>query len=162
MTKRGHWGKAGVRLTPQEIWQRRVAARVKLERNKIDREVDDEVAHKLWRAGLVRPAAITFALDAMGLYGPQVDKDCLAEEPDVDMWEAGVLYPRWDQLVALANLTRRTPRWFMSWRNDVPFEATTLRFHVPDVDQPPLIWTYPRDVVRRTVGGGLYLEDENA
>lgn len=37
-----------------------------------------------------------------GHFGPKVDAACLAEEPAVDRWEAGVEYPSWEQTVALA------------------------------------------------------------
>lgn len=54
---------------------------------------------------LPQPARITMALDAQGLYGPDVDRACLAAEPDVDRWEAGESAPSWEQLIALADLT---------------------------------------------------------
>lgn len=150
--RRGHWGKAGVRLTDEQIAVRRSKALAARNRAEASRTADDARAKTMWRAGLVRPAAISFALDAKGLYGPEVDTACLAAEPDVDMWERGALYPTWEQLVALAALTGNTPRFFCMWDNPVPFEATTLRFHIPDIDQPPLIWEYHRDVVAATVG----------
>ncbi|AWZ24755.1 hypothetical protein CEJ39_11705 [Rhodococcus pyridinivorans] len=37
-----------------------------------------------------------------GHFGPEVDAACLAEEPAVDRWEAGIEYPSWEQTVALA------------------------------------------------------------
>lgn len=69
----------------------------------------------LWRAGRVVPAQITAALDACDggpLQGPQVDLDCGAQEPDVDNWEAGLLYPSWEQLQRLARLTGFPIRFF--------------------------------------------------
>lgn len=151
MTGRRHWGKAGVRLTDDEVATRQAKARTDRNRDELSRAADDAKAKRMWAAGLVRPAAITFALDANGLYGPEVDAVCLAAEPDVDMWERGALYPTWEQLCALAAMTGRTPRFFCLWDNPVPFEATTLRFHVPEFDQPPLIWEFPPDVVAATV-----------
>lgn len=151
MTERRHWGKAGVRLTPDEVAARHSKVRADRNRAEASRAADDAKAKRMWQAGLVRPAAISFALDAKGLYGPEVDAACLAAEPDVDMWERGALYPTWEQLVALAALTGNAPRFFCTWDNPVPFEATTLRFHVPEFDQPPLVWEFPADVVAAAV-----------
>lgn len=71
-----------------------------------DRGLTDDAVYAAWRRGEVNPAALTMALDYRGLYGPQVDRACGVEEPAVDQWEAGALYPRWEQLQALAVLTR--------------------------------------------------------
>lgn len=51
------------------------------------------------------PARITLALDAKGLFGPQVDESLGVREPTVDLWEAGVLLPDRGQIRALAALT---------------------------------------------------------
>jgi hypothetical protein len=157
--RRGHWGKAGVRLTDDQVTALHAKIRTDRNRDKLAQAAGDArierslaEAKRMWQAGLVRPAAISFALDAKGLYGPEVDTACLAAEPDVDMWERGALYPTWEQLVALAELTGNTPRFFCMWDNPVPFEATTLRFHVPEFDAPPLVWEFPPDVVAATVG----------
>lgn len=79
---------------------------------------DLDLPEELWRApqALLRaahetgriaptPERITLALDLRGLDGPQVDIDCHAHEPEVDLWEAGLAVPTWDQLAALAQLT---------------------------------------------------------
>lgn len=58
------------------------------------------------------PARITMALDAKGLYGPEVDLACGAREPDVDRWEAGTLIPTAVQLRLLAELTGQTVGFF--------------------------------------------------
>ncbi|MGW4336706.1 hypothetical protein ACWEK5_28450 [Rhodococcus koreensis] len=60
--------------------------------------------YDLWRAGKLVPWYISNLLDRGGHSGPNVDIACNAEEPAVDMWELGTLYPRWDQTVALARL----------------------------------------------------------
>lgn len=65
-----------------------------------------------WRDGLVSPRAITAALDMRALYGPEVDEACGVQEPAVDQWEAGQLYPSWEQLDALARLTGFPVRFF--------------------------------------------------
>jgi hypothetical protein len=59
------------------------------------------------------PARITQALDLRGLYGPEVDEACDAAEPDVDQWEAGDLYPTWDQVLLLAKLTDFLPKFLL-------------------------------------------------
>ncbi|MDV6246297.1 hypothetical protein [Rhodococcus opacus] len=60
--------------------------------------------HDLWRAGKLVPWYISHLLDGGQHSGPAVDIACHAEEPAVDRWEAGQLYPTWDQTVALARL----------------------------------------------------------
>lgn len=51
------------------------------------------------------PERITTALDAAGLWGPEVDRACGVEEPTVDLWESGELVPTREQVEALAALT---------------------------------------------------------
>ena len=69
-------------------------------------------AERDWQAGKIIPWRITVALDAHSLYGPEVDAACGVEEPAVDMWEAGTLYPTWEQLCALATLCQTYPWMF--------------------------------------------------
>lgn len=69
-------------------------------------------AERDWQAGNIIPWRITVALDAHALYGPEVDRACGVEEPAVDQWEAGTLYPTWDQLCALATLCQVQPWLF--------------------------------------------------
>lgn len=66
-------------------------------------EPDDE-ERELWRTGKLVPWYITRWLNRGQHNGPQVDIACRAEEPAVDNWELGRLYPTWDQTVALAQL----------------------------------------------------------
>ena len=112
----GRWGRAGVRLTQQEI----AAKRAKAGQRRLVREQDDEVAYKLWRAGQIHPFRITMALDARRLCGPQVDAACGAAEPDVDLWEAGKLYPTWEQVRLLAELCGVPPRFFAEKDRPLP------------------------------------------
>lgn len=70
-------------------------------------------AERDWRAGKMVPCRITVALNANSLYGPEVDVACGAEEPAVDQWEAGILYPTWQQVLLLAELCGVTPGFFM-------------------------------------------------
>lgn len=58
------------------------------------------------------PRRITAALDAAGLWGPEVDHACGVEEPTVDLWETGELVPTPDQVRALAKLCGVTPAMF--------------------------------------------------
>jgi hypothetical protein len=72
----------------------------------------EQAAYRAWANGQVIPDRITLALDEQALYGPEVDAACGVEEPAVDMWEAGTLYPTWDQLCALARLVNRPVHLF--------------------------------------------------
>ena len=107
--QRRRWGKAGQRLTAEEI--RRTDARA--QQSAYRRMATEQQAYRMWAAGQVVPDTITLALGAAGLYGPRVDEACGATEPDVDQWESGELYPTWEQLKLLAALTGRTPVMFM-------------------------------------------------
>jgi hypothetical protein len=147
----GRWGKAGVRRDPAEAEARtrRIrAARNAEEHRKATVEKRD---YAMWKAGKIVPWRITIALDAKGLYGPEVDEACGAAEPDVDQWEAGVLYPTWDQLRALSELTGCTPEFFMwSPTEELSMAAdTTVRFHMPgaDVPEPPPIRCFTPEAI---------------
>lgn len=118
MPTRRRWGKAGQRLTPQE--QAR-AAQLRQQRAR-----DEKRAYQAWRAGGVVPWRITAALDLRALYGPQVDEACGVTEPAVDMWEDGQLYPTWEQLQALAELTDFPIRFFTLEYDPIPIDATSL------------------------------------
>lgn len=51
------------------------------------------------------PRRCTLVLDAVQAEGAWVDAACGAAEPEVDLWEAGHLYPSWENTVRLAALT---------------------------------------------------------
>jgi hypothetical protein len=128
---RRRWGKAGVRLGPKSREDAQAAQR--RENLRYRAVLNDQQAREKWAAGLMVPSMITYALDAQGLYGPLVDKACGAKEPDVDMWEAGTLYPTWDQVMALSRLTDFAPiRFMQQCRPEAAW--TTLRFHVSEFD----------------------------
>jgi len=147
------WGEAGERLTDEEIAHRNREAVRHRNQSKIRRDADEAIARRLWAAGELKPYLITYALDAMGLYGPEVDLVCGAEEPDVDLWEAGKLYPTWEQLVLLAKLVGKTPRFLCSPYRPLQVSQTSMRFHIPtEPDAPPPVWSYPPEVVAATVG----------
>ena len=153
----GRWGKAGVRLTPEQVRAR--AGRILLRRQQGAeyRARSLAIAKQKWAAGLVVPHMITLALDARDLYGPEVDVACRAKEPEVDLWEAGKLYPQWDQLVALAELTGNTPNWFTeAGSGALSAFHTSMRFHVRDLGPADIpILRYPDSVVARCPGTGL-------
>ena len=133
---RRRWGKAGIRLTPEQAAALDTRNRRKATESAELTRRDNAAARRAWAAGLIAPCTITIALDAHGLYGPEVDRACRAEEPDVDLWEAGKLYPRWDQLVALAALTHVTPRWFTNGpHTPLSCAETSMRFHLPAHDR---------------------------
>lgn len=146
------WGKAGQRLDERQIAIRTREAAQRRGRAKLTRDADDAIAYKLWRAGELRPYRLTTALNAANLYGPEVDEACGASEPDVDLWEAGKLYPTWEQVQLLAKLTGVTPRLLCSGGDQLRVSDTSLRFHgFRDADEPP-VTSYPPDVVAATVG----------
>lgn len=95
----------------------------------------DETNRQRWARGEVIPNRITVALDAAGLYGPEVDTACGAAEPDVDRWESGDLYPTWEQLQALADLTGLAVSAF--FLRPVTVEWTTAQFHIKNYEPPP-------------------------
>ena len=130
---RRRWGRAGVRLTDAEAAARDAAAGARCATREHQRARHLEIARVKWAEGLVCPALITVALDAAGLEGPEVDRACGGEEPMVDLWEAGRLYPSFEQLCALARLTGKAPGWF-TWDHLVarPWSWTSLRFHLQD------------------------------
>lgn len=98
------WGKAGQRLTDAEIEQRGRARAASRAREAAAAAAHEEEGRRLWAAGRLIPSAITVALDSKELYGPEVDRACGAEEPAVDHWEQGILYPTWEQTRLLAKL----------------------------------------------------------
>lgn len=144
------WGKAGVRLADKEVEQHGRTATANRNRSRMRRAANDRIAYKLWRAGELQPYLITRVLDLNGLYGPEVDRACGAEEPDVDLWEAGKLYPTWRQVLLLAKLCGTTPRYLCTKRDPLRAERTTLRFHMP-LDDRPTVWAFDLDAVKRTV-----------
>lgn len=154
MTERPKWGKAGERLDAAEADRRWRTIQSQRNQARTRRELDDLSAYRRWRDGLVVPARITMALDLHMLEGPEVDAQCNAAEPEVDQWEAGERYPRWDQLVALAKLTSVTPRWFTIGEGPIPLWETSIWFHIKAPERRayerhyrPPIMRFPRAVI---------------
>jgi hypothetical protein len=147
------WVKAGVRRDPADRERRQRELRAEAAHRNSARLADEQEAYRRWRAGQVVPHRITTALDARGLDGPEVDSACRAEEPEVDQWEAGERYPSWEQLVALAELTGMTARYFTFDDPPLPWWATSMRFHMSSDDrraaerEPGPLMRYPRAVL---------------
>ena len=145
----GQWGRAGVRLQPYRGRKRSP-----------ERDVEGlRLARREWAAGMVIPYAITLALDCEDLFGPEVDHACGVQEPAVDLWEAGRLYPSWEQLCALAELTSRAVRWFTVSSPMLSPWDTSMRFHVkPGEALTPPKLRFADHVVRACVGTDRYVE----
>jgi hypothetical protein len=128
--ERTRWGKAGVRLTGREaaaIDSRNARRHAEA---KLVAERDEREGRDAWARGLIRPWAITLALNARGLYGPQVDEACGTVEPAVDTW---------DELKALAELTLYPIAFFTTAAHEaIAVEDASLRFTLrPGEDAPP-------------------------
>lgn len=145
MTRR-HWGKAGERLSEPEIRQRQQKAA----QDRRNREEEHRKAYAaLWAAGDLVPYRITLALDRRELHGPDVDRQCKARHPDVDHWEEGVLYPRWDQVEALAELTGFPVGFFVKPVDTVVLQLhqTTMWGHLTKADREAYMRKPPPDPV---------------
>lgn len=137
MTDQSKWGKAGQRGA--EATRRRCKARGFHRREMEQQQEKDEQARQKWLMGLVVPAHITMALDGADLHGPQVDWACGVQEPAVDNWEAGRLYPTWEQILRLAELTGRRPSYFMAPVHDITsLYDTSMRFHLTFAERHPM------------------------
>jgi hypothetical protein len=153
------WGKAGKQISREEAAGRALARRNKAaaarEREQSDHERYLDEAYRLWRAGEFRPYQATFLLNLRGLYGPEVDEACGAEEPAVDEWEDGIRYPTWDQLLALADLCDTPPRAFVAAADPLRPQDTSMRFHFPpeSLDDSPSVLRCLLPAIRAVVAG---------
>lgn len=97
------------------------------------RALRDDWAYRAWSQGLVAPYRITWALDICLLDGPGVDEACGVAEPAVDEWEAGIRYPAWEELCALADLTGFSVRFFIRTPGIPPLliSGLSLQYHRP-------------------------------
>lgn len=136
------WIKPGVRADHRETVKRRQEiGRQRVQNDLAEKRILAE-ARSGWEQGLVRPFRITDALDSRGLDGPEVDEACLAHEPDVDQWEAGLLYPTFEQLLALAKLTDYPAHYFVippSEGDRMGWKFSTLRFHVSKAEREEMM-----------------------
>lgn len=128
MTETRHWGKAGQRLSAREVEQQR---RARGRENFLWQRMREKAfadARRAWEAGQLQPWRITHALADMS--GPEVDRACGVAEPTVDHWELGIVYPTWQQLEALAELTGYPVAFFCQTTPPLLASETTLRFHL--------------------------------
>ena len=100
------------RLSPEEMSQRTVGVDAEALTNQYP------LLFARWQTGVLRPTAITLAFDAQAgggraalfsaspFVGDWVDEACGAQEPAVDRWEQGLLYPTWEQVCRLSALTQ--------------------------------------------------------
>jgi hypothetical protein len=148
-----HWGKAGQRLTNDQRLERARARQAKALVSPLQgsavAERDVQVYGRKWRHGLLAPAAITMLLDSQDLEGPAVDVACGAVEPEVDLWERGVLYPTFEQCVLVARLANAPVGALFDW-SPMPWESTTMRFHHPR--PPPPLLQFTREAVETRTG----------
>jgi hypothetical protein len=113
-------------------------------------------AKRRWQAGQAVPHRITLALDICNLDGPGVDEACGVEEPAVDRWERGTLYPTWDQLCRLAVLTG-FPVAFFTENAEGNLIETNIKFrpsegkHVYERTPRPVL-AFTDNAIRRTLG----------
>lgn len=133
------WGKAGQRLTEREL-AKRGWERAKRQQLRAAALVD---ARRNWAAGKVAPWRITHALG--DLDGPEVDRACGVEEPTVDHWELGIVYPTWSQLEALAALTGYPVAFFCKDDKPILASETSLAYHC----KPSEITAADEEVTRR-------------
>ena len=140
------WGKAGERLDPHEAERTRKAILKQRNEYRQMRERQEAEARQLWAHGEVKPFLITARLNVRELYGPEVDAACGVAEPTVDLWEAGKVYPTWDQMLALSELCGTTPLAFCQGHNPIALSATSMRFHEQLEEEPPPVWSFPVNV----------------
>jgi len=149
-----HWGRAGERLGPAEVEERRRRRAARANQDRAAHAVMLAEARRGWERGLVRPWYITNALDAKGLDGPDVDHACGVEEPTVDLWEAGEIYPTFKQLCALADLTGMLPSWFVTEHRPMDDGRVFIcgRGRTPYMPEPrSLVTTFRRDAIAASV-----------
>ena len=113
-----------------------------------------------WQRGLAVPHRITLALDIARLDGPGVDEACGVQEPAVDLWECGRLYPTWEQLCRLAQLTGFPVAFFTAPLASEP--PMLVNLHRPygngqavfeAVRQERPVPAFTQSAIRRTLGG---------
>jgi hypothetical protein len=154
---RWQWGKAGVRRTPTELDALELRRRAQAAAHAHAVAQAEQEAHDAWTRGLLAPWRITLALDRRALYGPAVDEACGTREPAVDLWEAGLLYPTWDQVLALSKLTGFGPAFFIHRDGTGPIRIsdTSLRFHTKGpLDDPPPVLAFTAEAIAATLDGG--------
>jgi len=150
MSEHWKWKKVGQRRSDLDKYWATAAA----QNGEEHRKASLALAHQRWRDGKLYPWRITLALDYGGHEGPEVDVACGVAEPCVDMWEDGHLYPTWEQLLKLAELTGFQPVFFTIESGAPRFEQTSLAHHTKPKDwpAPPVLEFLPEayEAIRRT------------
>ena len=146
------WGRAGQRLTPVEAEGRdRVRAATRNKRAAADATRLSE-AKQEWAAGQMQPHSITIALDGAEQHGPEVDIALGVMEPTVDWWEAEIVYPRWQDVLNLAELCKVLPTILTSRHLWIDPRLTTLAYHDRGAEVgPPLVLAFTPQSVADTL-----------
>lgn len=141
------WKSAGERADPVEAAARRRELGKTNQQKKVAAESNRVEGERIWRAGIIQPWVISMMLDARGLEGPGVDVACGAMEPDVDLWEAGLIYPTLEQFFLLAKLCEVGPKWFAG-QDPTAITNNSLRFHLPpDPDEEPRVLRFSPEAI---------------
>lgn len=112
----------------------------------------DEAKHR-WECGQSVPARITLALDILKLDGPDVDAACGVQEPTVDRWEQGRVYPTWEQLCRLAVLTGFAVGFFTEPAEHLGLgHGPHLNPHGDAARPAPLVPRFTEKAIDRTLG----------
>lgn len=155
---RWQWGKAGQRRTPEEMDALELRRRAQAAAHAHAVAQAEQEAHDAWARGLLAPWRITLALNRCELYGPEVDEACGTREPAVDLWEAGLLYPTWEQTLALSKLTGFGPGFFIHRDGDtgpIRISNTSLQYHLKGpIEDPPPVLAFTVEAIEATLHGG--------
>lgn len=146
------WGRAGQRLTPVEAEGRdRVRAATHNKRAAADAARLAE-AKREWAGGQMQPHSITIALDRAEQHGPKVDIALGVMEPTVDWWEAGIVYPRWQDVLNLAKLCKVVPSILTCRHTWIDARLTTWAYHDRGAKVgPPLVLAFTPQAVADTL-----------
>ncbi|AMM22891.1 hypothetical protein AX769_22425 (plasmid) [Frondihabitans sp. PAMC 28766] len=127
--------------------------------------VDQPAAFAAWSAGALRPWRLTAACQRTGIGdGDWVDVACGAalDVQEVDLWEAGGVYPKWEQLVRFAALTDTPLTELLNTDDDPDTRARVLPYARHPIQQRrnELRRCYLPEIVHETVSvhpGGRWL-----
>lgn len=122
----------------------------------MDERDDLKAARAAWAAGQLAPYRITAALNDAGLHGPDVDAQLGAQEPAVDHWEDGTLYPTFQQFLKLVARTRRPWRYFTPPPGHTPIrlQDTTMIYHDKRVATwPDPVLAFTPEAIASTLSG---------
>lgn len=92
-------------------------------------------ARQGWETGAIVPHCITSALDLSGRRREALSAACGVPNETLQAWEAGIVYPTWDQLVALARETGVHPAFFAKAASSLDLISATLTMTL-DIAEP--------------------------